>query len=73
MTTNFTRFDAAELLDSEEMIAAYLNEVLAENNPAKVIKALETIARARDMTKEALPADQAHPASPHATAGTRRA
>jgi len=53
MTTNFTRFDAAEFLDSEEMIAAYLTEVLAENDPAQVITALGTIARARGMTKMA--------------------
>ncbi|WP_250634268.1 addiction module antidote protein [Pinirhizobacter soli] len=51
MATNFTRFDAAEFLDSEEMIAAYLTEALAKNDPAQVITALGTIARARGMTK----------------------
>lgn len=52
-TISFTYFDAAEFLDSEEMIAAYLTEVLAENDPAQVITALGTIARARGMTKMA--------------------
>ena len=52
MTTNFMHFDAAEFLDSEETIAAYLAEALAENNPAQVITAPRTIARARGMTQQ---------------------
>ncbi|WP_250623544.1 DNA-binding protein [Pinirhizobacter soli] len=52
MTTNFTRFDAAEFLDSEELIAAYLPEALAENDPAQIITALGAIARARGMTQQ---------------------
>ena len=52
MIMNFTRFDAAEFLDSEETIAAYLTEALAENDPAQVITAPRTIARARGMTQQ---------------------
>ncbi|HEY4145662.1 hypothetical protein [Pinirhizobacter sp.] len=55
MTTNFTRFDAAEFLDSEELIAAYLTEVLAENDLSQVDTALGTIARARGMTNSRTP------------------
>jgi len=43
-------FDAAQFLDSEEMICAYLNEVLQENNPDLLLLALGDIARARGMT-----------------------
>ena len=43
-------FDPAEYLDSEEMIAAYLNEMLEEGNPALIAQALGDVARARGMT-----------------------
>jgi hypothetical protein len=33
MSTKFLAFDAAEYLDSEEAIATYLNEVVAEEGP----------------------------------------
>lgn len=46
-----TPFDAAEYLDDEQMIAAYLNEVLAEGDSSAVIAALGTVARARGMAK----------------------
>jgi DNA-binding phage protein len=35
-----TPFDAAEYLDDEQTIVAYLNEVLAEDDPSAVIAAL---------------------------------
>jgi len=46
-----TPFDAAEYLDNERTIVAYLNEVLAEDDPSAVIAALGTVARARGMAK----------------------
>jgi probable addiction module antidote protein len=44
-------FDAAEFLDDEETKLAYLNEVLAEGDPADIVTALGTIARARGMSQ----------------------
>jgi probable addiction module antidote protein len=49
--TRFTRFDAADYLDSEEAIAAYLNATLADDDPEQFIVALKTVARARGMTQ----------------------
>ena len=46
-----TPFDAAEYLDNERTIVAYLNEVLAERDPSAAIAALGTVARARGMAK----------------------
>ena len=46
-----TQFDAAEYLDDEPTIVAYLNEVLAEGDASAVITALGTVARARGMAK----------------------
>ena len=43
-------FDAAPYLDSEAAIAAYLTEILAENDPALLAAALGDIARARGMS-----------------------
>jgi len=51
MKTEFREFDVAEYLDSEEMIAAYLQEVLAEDDPQAFIKAIGDVARARSMTE----------------------
>jgi len=53
MSTKFSAFDAAEFLDSEETIAAYLNEVMAENDQDLLLSALDDIARARGMSKVA--------------------
>jgi probable addiction module antidote protein len=49
--THFTRFDAADYLESEESIAAYLSAVLEEDDPDSFLSALKTIARARGMTQ----------------------
>lgn len=46
-----TPFDAAEYLDDEQTIVAYLNEVLGEGDPSAIIEAIGTVARARGMTK----------------------
>jgi probable addiction module antidote protein len=47
--TNFTHFDAADYLDNEETIAAYLTEALED--PDMFIVAVKTVARARGMTQ----------------------
>ena len=46
-----TKFDIADYLDSKEMIAEYLNEILEEGNDAEVITAIGHIAKAIGMTK----------------------
>jgi len=46
-------FDAAEYLNSEEDITAYLTIVLDENDPALLASALGDIARSRGMTQVA--------------------
>ena len=45
----FTRWDAAEHLDSEKEIAAYLQACADENDPALMVAALGDVARARNM------------------------
>jgi len=44
-------FDPAEYLRDEEDVAAYLNAILEENDPALLTAALGDIARARGMTE----------------------
>ncbi len=46
-----SKFDIAEYLDSNEMIAEYLNAVLEEGNDADIITAIGHIAKAVGMTK----------------------
>ena len=46
-----TKFDIADYLDSNEMIAEYLNEILKEGNDAEIITAIGHIAKAIGMTK----------------------
>lgn len=43
-------FDAAQYLDSEEAIAAYLTDILTANDPALLAAALGDIARSRGMS-----------------------
>jgi probable addiction module antidote protein len=43
------RFDAAEYLDSEEMIAAYLNAALEEGDPDLLVAAIADVAKVRGM------------------------
>lgn len=50
-------FDAADYLDSEETITAYLNAILEENDNALLAEALGDIAKARGMTQIARDAD----------------
>lgn len=44
-------FDAADYLDTDEAIAAYLNAILEENDDALLAEALGDIAKARGMTQ----------------------
>jgi probable addiction module antidote protein len=46
-----SKFDIADYLDSNEMIAEYLNEVLKEGNDSEIIIAIGNIAKAIGMTK----------------------
>ncbi|AJP57820.1 putative addiction module antidote protein [Pandoraea vervacti] len=54
--TDITRFDASEYLDSDEMIAEYLNAALEENDPALFLSAIADVAKAKGMTQVALAA-----------------
>ena len=51
--TKFTPFDAADYLDDEETIAAYLSEALEDPDPDPdvFLMAIRTVARARGMTQ----------------------
>ena len=46
-----TPYDSSEYLDSQEAIAAYMEEALATDDPAFIASALGTIARARGMSQ----------------------
>ncbi|MEQ1552482.1 MAG: addiction module antidote protein [Sphingorhabdus sp.] len=46
-----TKWDAAEHLDSEEAIAAFLAEVMEIGDQKFIVRALNTVARAREMTQ----------------------
>jgi probable addiction module antidote protein len=47
----FTRFDAADYLDDEETIAAYLTAALDDPNPDVFLTAIRDVARARGMAQ----------------------
>jgi probable addiction module antidote protein len=49
--TQFTPFDAADYLDNEETIAAYLTSALEDPDPDVFLAAVKTVARARGMTQ----------------------
>ena len=46
-----SKFDIADYLDSNEMIAEYLNTILEEGNEADIITAIGHVAKAVGMTK----------------------
>ncbi|TVR84886.1 MAG: putative addiction module antidote protein [Saprospirales bacterium] len=48
---NASKFDIADYLDSEEMIAEYLNTVLEEGDTSDVINAIGYVAKAIGMSK----------------------
>jgi probable addiction module antidote protein/putative addiction module killer protein len=45
-----TAFDAADYLDSPEMVAAFLTEAFESDDPVLITKAIGTVARAKGMT-----------------------
>jgi probable addiction module antidote protein len=51
MTVEITKWNAAEHLDNDESIAAYLSEVMEMGAAQHIILALGTVARARGMTQ----------------------
>jgi probable addiction module antidote protein len=51
--SDLPKFDAAEYLDSAEAIAAYLEDVFQDEDPAEISKALGNVARAKGMTEVA--------------------
>jgi probable addiction module antidote protein len=51
MVLKTTPYDTAEYLDSEEKIAAYIDAVLEDGDPALVTHALGVAARARGMSQ----------------------
>ncbi len=46
-----TRFDAADYLDSKEMIAEYLAAALEDDNPDVFLSALSDVTKARGMAE----------------------
>ncbi len=48
-----TMFDAADYLDTPEVIAEFLNEAFETNDAAVITKAIGAVARARGMTEVA--------------------
>ena len=48
---NLTAFDASDYLDSEAVIAEYLNAALEDENPDVFLQAIADVAKARGMTK----------------------
>ena len=49
--SKITKFDAAEYLDSEEVIAEYLNAALEDDDPDVFLVAIGDIAKARGMSE----------------------
>jgi len=49
--SNLTTFDTAQYLDSKEMIAEYLSQVLAEGNTDELLEAMGNIAKAKGITQ----------------------
>jgi len=47
MKNKITRFDVADYLDSEEMIAEYLNAVIEDGDPALLLAAIGDVAKAK--------------------------
>jgi len=46
-----TTFDVAEYLDSEEMIAEYLSQILADGDTDELLEAIGHIAKAKGMSQ----------------------
>jgi len=53
MTATVKAFDAAEFLDNDEVIAAYLQDALEDENPDVFLLAVADVVKARSMTRVA--------------------
>ena len=53
MAETFSAFDAADYLQTEEQVAAYLEVSAEDGDPADIMAALRTVARARGMSEVA--------------------
>jgi probable addiction module antidote protein len=53
MTTKVREFDASEFLDNDEVIAAYLQDSLEDNDPDVFLLAVANVVKARSMTRVA--------------------
>jgi len=51
MSKNLTTFDVAHYLDSKEMIAEYLSQVLSDGDTNELLAAIGNIAKAKGMTQ----------------------
>ena len=51
MTQILTHFDMAELLDSDQAIAEYLSQVLADADTEEFLRAIGYVAKARGMSQ----------------------
>lgn len=49
--SKFERFDVADYLDNEELIAEYLSVAMEDPNPDMFLRAVADVARARGMAK----------------------
>ena len=56
MTNKLIPFDIADYLDSEEAIAGYLSEVLADGDTDELLRAIGHVAKARGMAEIAIAA-----------------
>jgi probable addiction module antidote protein len=57
MVETFSRFDAANYLKSDDDVALYLEAVNEFDDPAQMVVALNTVARARNMSQVARDAE----------------
>lgn len=48
---HLARFDAADYLDNDVVIAEYINAALEDENPSVLLQAIADVAKARGMTK----------------------
>mgnify|MGYP001613539876 CR=1 FL=1 len=51
MATKVSAFDVSEYLNNEATIAAYLSEIIKENDPSLLLSAIGDIAKARGMSQ----------------------
>ena len=50
MTSETTRYDSADWLDSQDAVTAYIEAVLEDGDPAVIRHAIDVVARARGLS-----------------------